>query len=123
MSGRLITPILYHSRPDPIWPTDHKSRMRIIPGGFAFATYRRKNNFLAGDGVVSGTVTISGVGGVSRKVLLFERKTGKLIDSVWSAADGSYSFEGHDKDSEYLVVAIDHTKAYNAARADAVVPE
>ena len=123
MAGRLVVPDFLLSRPGENWPTDHLSVSRLIPGGPSPAVFTHLAYYHRGDGAISGTVTITGGSPVRRKVMLFDRTTGAFLDATWSAADGAYAFDFWDKSKEYLVVAIDHTKTYNAARADAVVPE
>lgn len=73
---------------------------------------------IAGDvGIDAGTVTL-----VRRRVRLFHRQSGRLVRETWSdAATGAFEFRNL-KAQDYLVVADDHTRYYNAVTADAVVP-
>ena len=65
----------------------------------------------------AGTVTL-----VRRRVRLFHRQSGRLVRETWSdAATGAFEFRNL-KAQDYLVVADDHTRYYNAVTADAVVP-
>lgn len=60
---------------------------------------------------VAGTVTINAVP-VSRKVRLYLLKTGQLAGETWSAADGSYRFDGLEM-SEYYVWSEDYLRQYD----------
>lgn len=77
-----------------------------------------------GRGRITGTVDELGIPGRYR-VRLYDRKLGRLLRALWSAPDGSYSFD-YLKISEdgYLLVALDHGESpLNAAIADRVIPE
>jgi hypothetical protein len=77
-----------------------------------------------GAGRIYGTTTIAGTGvPVSRRVRVYNRNTGALLDQKWSGEDGSFEFTGFDVDSEYMVLSFDHTEVYNAVIADGVKPE
>lgn len=57
-------------------------------------------------------------------VRLYERSTGRLVRETVSASDGSYSFPGVTDLRTYYVVLLDvQPGGFNAAIADAVVPE
>lgn len=73
---------------------------------------------IAGDvGIDGASVTL-----VRRRVRLFHRQSGRLVRETWSdAASGAFEFSNL-KAQDYLVVADDHTRYYNAVTADAVVP-
>lgn len=74
---------------------------------------------------VRGTLTVALVPS-QRRVVLFDSAAGprplQPIRAVWSAADGSYSFE-RIADREYFVIGFDYTGDKNAAVADFVRPE
>lgn len=71
---------------------------------------------------VAGTVAIDGTPAtpVRRRVRLFHRLTGRFIREVWSATDGTFSFEKIAL-AEYVVLSDDYNRVYNAVVADAVV--
>jgi hypothetical protein len=56
-------------------------------------------------------------------VRLFDALTGRLVRETWSAADGSYRFEYLAGDRDYIELANDHVRQFNAVVADAVQPE
>lgn len=54
-----------------------------------------------------------------RKVLLLERKSGRLVKVGFTDTNGNYAFtKVHE--GPWLVLAIDHTGVYNAVAADNV---
>lgn len=57
------------------------------------------------------------------KVQLFERVTGVLVDQKLSDADGGYRFSNLSKNYEYMLVAKDIQRIYNAVIQDMVVPK
>ena len=71
---------------------------------------------------VAGTLAIDGTPPtpVRRRVRLFERISGRLVREQWSATDGTFLFNKIVA-GEYIVMADDYTRAYNAVVADAVV--
>jgi hypothetical protein len=75
-----------------------------------------------GVGFVAGRVTIEGVP-ARRQVRLLDGRTAMVIAEVWSAADGRYRFDRVDADREYVVLAHDHERQFNAVIADWVRPE
>jgi hypothetical protein len=83
--------------------------------------------FIGYDGIdggwcrVVGTVSIDATPDVpvSRRVRLFDALTGRVIREVWSAADGTYSFNGI-RAGTYFVIAHDHTLEYNAVIRDRI---
>lgn len=75
-----------------------------------------------GRGFVAGKVTIEGAP-ASRKVRLFDARSALVVASTWSAPDGSYRFDWLDPTKEYLVVARDHLRQFNAVITDWVRPE
>jgi hypothetical protein len=86
----------------------------------------RRDQYWSGKGQIAGTTKIKGTPDVpvSRRVRLFDLKTGILVRETWSdPATGVYEFVDIDPAREYLVVAHDHTRTYNAAVADLVTPE
>lgn len=68
---------------------------------------------------IAGTLTVEG-DPARYRVRVCERRSGHILAAGISAEDGSYEFT-HLPSGEYIVYAIDHTRTYNAAVADAVV--
>lgn len=81
----------------------------------------RKNIYVDGRGVISGTVTIENIPG-SRRVRLFDKKTGLLVGETVSATNGYYEFRDLDSKREYFVVAHDHLRVYNGVIQDMLTP-
>ena len=75
-----------------------------------------------GTGFVAGKVTIEGAP-ARRQVRLFDARTAMAIAEVWSASDGRYRFDSINADREYIVLAHDHERQFNAVIADWVRPE
>ena len=61
------------------------------------------------DGSLSGVVKISGVVAPRVLVRLYDRSTGVLLNSTFTASDGTYSFNGLDPDAakSYYVTFLD----------------
>jgi hypothetical protein len=79
-----------------------------------------------GMGRIDGTTKIKGTpdAPVSRKVRLFDVRTGLIIRETWSdPVTGAYAFTGLDPARDYLALAHDHTRQYNAVVADRLTPE
>lgn len=74
----------------------------------------------SGNGTINGSVKIKGSPdyGVSRKVQLYHNN--KLLQEVWSDANGDYEFNSLDKSELYNVVVFDHTSTYKAIISDGV---
>lgn len=92
---------------------DNRSNLLDRRPVFLYSPYK-------GYGTISGVVTINDVPG-SRRVRLFIRTTGQLVDEVWSEADGNYTFTNVVPGIEYFVVGHDHTRSYNAVVQDMVM--
>lgn len=75
-----------------------------------------------GVGFVAGKVTIEGVP-ARRQVRLLDARTAMVIAEVWSTTDGRYRFDTINADREYIVLAHDHERQFNAVIADWVRPE
>lgn len=79
-----------------------------------------------GLGRIAGTVQIKGRpdSPVARKVRLFDVRTGILVRETWSdPVTGAYAFTGLDPTRDYLALAHDHTRQYNAVVADRLTAE
>lgn len=73
--------------------------------------------YAKGTGIVEGKVLVVGTP-KSRKVRLYDSKTGIQVQSMWSATNGDYSFKNLDASRKYFVVGHDHEKVYNATIKD-----
>lgn len=60
---------------------------------------------------------------LQRRVRLFRSRDGLLVRETWSAADGSYRFDGISDRYEYDIEAWDHEKNYFTAVANSQLPE
>lgn len=60
---------------------------------------------------------------LQRRVRLFRSRDSLLVREVWSAADGSYRFEGISERYEYDIEAWDHEKNHFTAVANNQLPE
>lgn len=72
---------------------------------------------------ITGTVTVNGIQ-AKKRVMLLDRKTGQVIRSTVSAADGSYAF-GHLRAGVYCVLSFDDDAStlFNARVADGIEPD
>ncbi len=72
---------------------------------------------------IAGHVTYSGAA-ARKRVALYERRTGLLVDQTYSSAlDGGFEFVGLSTDSEYFVVGFDDSPGtINAEVSDHLVP-
>ncbi len=69
---------------------------------------------VTGQVVIYPNTPISG-----RKVLLLERKSGRLVKTAFTDINGNYTFS-RVHGGPWLVLAIDHTGVYNAVAIDSV---
>lgn len=60
----------------------------------------------AGNGSISGRVLENGLP-VSRRVMLYERKTGMYAGQTRSDSDGSYTFKRTNENMTYFIVSVD----------------
>lgn len=86
-----------------------------------FRVHRMTDYYDGGTGSISGKVTVDD-NPDSRKVRLYDLRSGRLLRTTWSAADGTYRFTGLDPAREYFVVGHDFTRTYNAVIQDMVKP-
>ncbi len=68
-------------------------------------------------GSISGKVLIKGAP-TSRQVICMGRVNKKVMATTWSDSAGNYRFDNLVKGSEYVCLAIDHTRNYNAVVQD-----
>lgn len=98
----------------------------VQPGKVNFAGRRRLIGrlkfFQHGSGVISGPVTIENVpvGAQPKRVRLYDRATGQLLDEVLTDADSVYTFTGVDTAREYTVESVDDKRRWNAVVQDMV---
>jgi hypothetical protein len=111
---------------------------RIAPGALALVrtpvaarTYklapapsRQKDIYHGGKGQIAGTVTQFGTPDTpySARVRLHRKTDGMLIREVWSAPDGTYSFDYINENIAYYVCAFDHQGNYNGVIKDNITP-
>lgn len=94
-----------------------------LPKGAGIAAQRLRWDLVdGGHERVYGTVTIER-SPARRRVRLFHARDGRLLRETWSGVDGRYTFDYLAGGREFLVVAHDHTRQFNAVGADAVVAE
>lgn len=81
---------------------------------------KRQTRF-AGDGVITGTVTVAAVP-AARRVVLRHRRSGIAVANVFSASDGTYQFTTLDPTQEYDVHVSDWSRTWKDYIEPAVVP-
>lgn len=74
------------------------SRSTLLAGGAFVAN--------SGNGSISGVVKEDGVP-VSRRVMLYERHSGRLVNTTYSKKNGKYNFSNINKSLKYYIVSID----------------
>ena len=75
----------------------------------------------AGQGYVSGLVTVNGTPD-ARRVEVRHARTRAVISTTFSASDGTYRLDGLDPTDEFEVIARDHAAVYNNVIAARVLP-
>ncbi len=68
---------------------------------------------------ITGTVQIEGAP-AARRVRLFEAQSGRLLRETFSSPTGQYVFPNMRSDIEYVLLADDHQRVYNAVVADKI---
>jgi len=92
-------------------------------GNRVLGTLARRDLFDGGDCFIAGTVTVNTIP-ARRLVRLYDLRSGRLINSTWSAENGAYRFDYIKGGGlQYLVLAHDYEAIYNAVVADFVTPE
>ena len=78
--------------------------------------------FQHGTGIVSGTVTIQNapVSSEPKRVRLYDRATGQLLDEVLTDVNSVYTFTEVDTNREYTVESVDDKRRWNAVVQDMV---
>lgn len=74
----------------------------------------------SGNGSITGKVTELGLP-VARRVMLYERYSGNLVDIVWSDSAGNYTFKNINPELTYFVVSLDENgdaKQFNLVGQD-----
>lgn len=83
-------------------------------------------NLFTGQGYIAGEtpglLTVNGVA-ASREIEVRHRLTRIVVAVGWSAADGTYRFDGLDPNEEFDVIARDYTRTYKDVVEPAVKPE
>ena len=72
-------------------------------------------------GTLSGTTKVLGTASGSKKVRLYDKNTGMIVQTTWSDASGNYTFSNVLVGREYFVVSHDYYKVYNAVIQDSIV--
>lgn len=105
--------------------SDQWNQPGVYPAVTRAAPPARANIYFGGNGRIVGTVKEKGTPDrpLVREVLLWSENTRTLVASTWSAADGSYAFDGLDRAQRYTVLAYDYTHTYRAVVADNLTPE
>jgi len=93
-----------------IYP-NHKVSSRWVNQGIMYR---------GGRGIISATVKVTPATPIKCRVLLYERISGRLLQTAVSDLAGNYVFRGVALHTEYFVVAVHPTRAYNLEGADAV---
>jgi len=76
---------------------------------------------IGGDGRIAGTVKVDSTPDypVWRRVRLFAKRDGRLVREMWSdPVTGAYAFDYINRALQYVVIAHDHTGAYQAVVSD-----
>jgi hypothetical protein len=95
------------------WPTGGPGRLLLPPARFDVVDGGAHR--VAGSVLVDATPDVP----VSRRVRLYQAKTGRLVREQWSGADGAYSFD-QIAAGTYFVTAHDHTLEHNAVIRDRI---
>jgi hypothetical protein len=113
--------ITAHVGPAPIWfaltPT-----VAAPPRPFRIVGVVTWDVYDGGHHRIYGAVTIEGTP-ARRRVRLLNASDGRLLRECWSARDGRYGFDYLAGERDYVVLAHDHLRQFNAVVADAVRPE
>lgn len=80
---------------------------------------RRLDQIDGGTTDITGAVQIEG-SPAARRVRLFEAQSGRLLRETFSSPTGQYIFPNMRSDVEYILLADDHTRVYNAVVADKI---
>lgn len=87
---------------------------------YALRRYATAQLLNIGTATISGTVRVLTAPLAKCPVYLLEQDGFHPIRETVSDAAGAYSFPRMETDKQYIVMAIDHTGAYNAVLADRV---
>lgn len=77
------------------------------------------NGFIAGQD--PGIVTVGGVPG-RRRIDLYDKQTGRRVQSTVSDNNGGYRFENLNPDRRFFIIAFDHELRFNAVIRDNIRP-
>jgi hypothetical protein len=127
--GTGVTPPFNPVRTVPSWPSTLAIGNPIVPSALMVTTRAVWFNALAGTYSLSGWVHMAGVPVNNCLVCLYERRSGLMIASTLTAADGTYSFTGLNKnvtvDNSFCISATDPnglTTQYNSLEWDRLIP-
>jgi hypothetical protein len=93
--------------------------MAVILQTLKSNNYARGRAFIAGTG--KGLVTVAGRP-AGRRIFVYEQVTMRFARTIRSQDDGSYRIDGLSPEMEYLVVAIDDKRIFNAVVRSHVLP-
>lgn len=80
---------------------------------------QRLPRYYGGNGVFEGVVTIQTTTFANRKVRMYDKNTGLLVQETWShPTTGAYRFENFDETRTYFFVAHDHLNVWNGVISD-----
>lgn len=101
--------------------TIHKPKTghRILASGVRHHRLGGGAAYIAGED--SGIVTIAGKP-AARRILLIDKATLRIVDDVWSNADGTYRLDGLDENRCFIVLALDDQTDYEPVAWDDVQP-
>ncbi|ODV42268.1 hypothetical protein AWV79_28250 [Cupriavidus sp. UYMMa02A] len=99
-------------------PSPTRTQLRT----YLFPFLRVRDTIWGGTGKIGGVTTINNTPG-SRKVRLFDARSGLLIRQTWADANGNYVFPNIDPSRLYFVVGHDYQMVYNAVVQDRITPD
>jgi hypothetical protein len=117
-------PIPLYARPLPTWTIDYRGYFPNPYYSSGAFTYAYPTVGIPVSGSISGQVQENGTAVVGRKVLLYYRTTGQLINQTVSDSSGNYTFTGLEPStSNYFVVGLNLLPlSYDAVIHDTITP-
>lgn len=117
-------PIPLYARPLPTWALDYRGYFPNPYYSSGAFTYTYPTVGIPVSGSISGQVQENGTAVTGRRVLLYYRPTGQLINQTVSNAYGNYTFTGLEPStSNYFVVGLNLLPlSYDAVIHDTVTP-
>lgn len=93
----------------------------ILPvGELGYSALDTLRSTVDGHGVIVGTVKIDPDMPASRKVRLYDQRSGKCIRETWSDAAGNYAFTDLQVGRKFTVLAYDYQHVFRAIAVDQV---